>query len=108
VGSSQWVPSTTKTPSILGSENLQAMISIDTEKLPSVSSAPAHLQCFLNSPSTDPYPFAVDEVFDAYRIIVESKAKLLELELLGRKLNISFPEIPRAYGCFSVGEHLLT
>jgi acetyl esterase/lipase len=28
-------------------------------------------------PSTDPYPFAVEEIFDAYRVIVESKGKVI-------------------------------
>lgn len=36
--------------------------------------------------STDPYPFAIDEVFDAYRIIVESKGKAIGMA--GEDLNI--------------------
>jgi len=44
-----------------------------------VSHSPAwvYLPRLLNTHSTDPYPFAVDEVFDAYRIIVESKGKAI-------------------------------
>jgi hypothetical protein len=35
---------------------------------------------------TDPYPFAVDEVFDAYRIIVESNGKIIGMA--GEDLNV--------------------
>jgi hypothetical protein len=42
----------------------------------------------LNTPSTDPYPFAVDEVFDAYCIIVESKGKAIGIGIAGEDLNI--------------------
>jgi acetyl esterase/lipase len=37
-------------------------------------------------PYTDPYPFAVEEIFDAYRIIVESKGKAIGVA--GEDLNI--------------------
>jgi acetyl esterase/lipase len=40
----------------------------------------------LNTHSTDPYPFAVDEIFDAYRIIVESKGKAIGID--GEDVNI--------------------
>lgn len=40
-------------------------------------SAWVYLPRLLNGHFTDPYPFAVDEVFDAYRIIVESKGKAI-------------------------------
>ena len=48
--------------------------------------ASAYLQCLLNMSYTDPYPFAVDEVFDAYRIIVESKGKAIGIG--GEDINI--------------------
>lgn len=35
---------------------------------------------------SDPYPFAVEEVFDAYRTIVESKGKAIGVA--GEDLNI--------------------
>ena len=34
----------------------------------------------------DPYPFAIDEAFDAYRVLVESKGKVLGMS--GSKLNV--------------------
>lgn len=44
------------------------------------------LSRLLNTHSTDPYPFAVDEIFDAYRIIVESKGKAIGID--GEDINI--------------------
>ena len=41
---------------------------------------------FLLNELTDPYPFAIDEVFDAYRIIVESKGKAIGMA--GEDVNI--------------------
>lgn len=49
-------------------------------------SAWAYLPRLLNTHSTDPYPFAVDEVFDAYRIIAESKGKAIGFS--GEDINI--------------------
>ncbi|KAI9456514.1 Alpha/Beta hydrolase protein [Lactarius psammicola] len=43
-----------------------------------------------------PYPFAIDEVFDAYRIIVESKGKAIGMA--GEDLNIVLSG-DSAYGC---------
>jgi acetyl esterase/lipase len=40
-------------------------------------SAWVYLPRLPNTHSSDPYPFAVDEVFDAYRVIVESKGKAI-------------------------------
>jgi hypothetical protein len=34
----------------------------------------------------DPYPFAIDEAFDTYRVLVESVGQLIGMS--GRKLNI--------------------
>lgn len=35
---------------------------------------------------TDPYPFAIDEVFDTYRLLVESKGKVIGMS--GKNLNV--------------------
>jgi acetyl esterase/lipase len=34
----------------------------------------------------DPYPFAIDEAFDTYRVLVESAGQLIGMS--GKKLNI--------------------
>jgi acetyl esterase/lipase len=47
---------------------------------------PTFIDHILNEPSTDPYPFGIDEVFDAYRIIVESKGKAIGMA--GEDINI--------------------
>lgn len=62
----------------------------------------------LNTPFTDPYPFAVDEVFDAYRIIVESKGKAIGIGIAGEDLNIVLSGDSACVRMFSAGEHLLT
>lgn len=49
-------------------------------------SLPASFGHILTKLSTDPYPFGIDEVFDAYRIIVESKGKAIGMA--GGDLNI--------------------
>lgn len=49
-------------------------------------SLPASFGHISNKLSTDPYPFGIDEVFDAYRIIVESKGKAIGMA--GEDLNI--------------------
>lgn len=49
-------------------------------------SAWVYLPPLLNTYSSDPYPFAVDEIFDAYRIIVESKGKAIGMS--GEDINI--------------------
>ena len=35
---------------------------------------------------TDPYPYAIEEVFDVYRVLVESKGKAVGMS--GQKLNV--------------------
>lgn len=35
---------------------------------------------------TDPYPFAIDEVFDTYRVLVESRGKAIGMS--GKNLNV--------------------
>lgn len=62
----------------------------------------------LNTPSTDPYPFAVDEVFDAYCILVESKGKAIGIGIAGEDLNIVLSGDSACVRIFSAGEHLLT
>lgn len=62
----------------------------------------------LNTPSTDPYPFAIDEVFDAYRIIVESKGKAIGIGIAGEDLNIVLSGDSACVQMFSAREHLLT
>ena len=62
----------------------------------------------LNTPSTDPYPFAVDEVFDAYRIIVESKGNAIGIGAAGEDLNIVLSGDSACVRMFSTGKHLLT
>jgi acetyl esterase/lipase len=52
--------------------------------------------------STDPYPFAVEEVFDAYRIIVESKGKAVGVS--GEDLNIVLSGDSACVHMFSAGE----
>ena len=37
---------------------------------------------------TDPYPFAIDECFDAYRTLVASAGKIIGMS--GSKLNVIF------------------
>lgn len=66
------------------------VISIDYGKAPECKLLPRSgpSPMLLNTPSTDPYPFAVDEVFDAYRIIVESKGKAIGIGIAGEDLNI--------------------
>jgi len=59
-GLSRWVPSTTKN---------------DFDHGPSANDT-------LNELSIDPYPFGIDEVFDAYRIIVESKGRAIGMARL--------------------------
>ena len=49
-------------------------------------SLPQSISHTLNQLSTDPYPFGIDEVFDAYRVIVESKGKAIGMA--GEDLNI--------------------
>ncbi|KAN0112029.1 Alpha/Beta hydrolase fold [Russula decolorans] len=49
-----------------------------------------------------PYPFAVDEVFDAYRIIVESKGKAIGIGIAGEDLNIVLSG-DSAGGCLATG-----
>lgn len=34
----------------------------------------------------DPYPFAIDEAFDTYRVLVESKGKVIGMS--GKSLNM--------------------
>ena len=80
---------------------------MNTEKLPSVSYHPAPA-LLLNAASTDPYPFAVDEVFDAYRIIVESKGKAIGIGIAGGDLNVVLSGDSACVRMFSAGEHLLT
>ncbi len=62
----------------------------------------------LNTPSTDPYPFAVEEIFDAYRIIVESKGKAIGIGIAGEDLNVVISGDSAYVRMFSAGEHLLT
>jgi hypothetical protein len=50
---------------------------------------------------TDPYPFAVEEVFDAYRIIVESKGKAIGVA--GDDLNIVLSGDSACVHMFSAG-----
>lgn len=49
-----------------------------------------------------PYPFAVDEIFDAYRIIVESKGKAIGIGIAGEVLNIVLSG-DSAGGCLATG-----
>ena len=66
----------------------------------------AYLRCWLNIISTDPYPFAVEEVFDAYRIIVESKGKAVGVA--GEEdLNIVLSGDSACVHMFSAGEPCL-
>ncbi len=44
------------------------------------------LSHLMNETYTDPYPFAIDEIFDAYQIIVESKGKVIGMA--GEDLDI--------------------
>jgi len=60
--------------------------------------------CLLNMSYTDPYPFAVDEVFDAYRIIVESKGKAIGIG--GEDLNIVLSGDSAYVLMFSAGKYL--
>lgn len=43
---------------------------------------PADCLCLL----TDPYPFAIDECFDVYRLLVESGGRVIGMA--GHKLNV--------------------
>ncbi|KAF8499726.1 Alpha/Beta hydrolase protein [Russula emetica] len=49
-----------------------------------------------------PYPFAVDEVFDAYRIVVESKGKAIGIGIAGEDLNVVLSG-DSAGGCLATG-----
>jgi acetyl esterase/lipase len=60
----------------------------------------------LNIRSSDPYPFAVEEVFDAYRIIVESKGKAIGVA--GEDLNIVLSGDSAYVQMLSAGEPCLT
>lgn len=86
------------------------VISIEYGKAPECKllhrSAPSPVP--LNTPFTDPYPFAVEEVFDAYRIIVESKGKAIGIGIAGDDLNIVLSGDSACVQMFSAGEHLLT
>jgi acetyl esterase/lipase len=86
------------------------VISIEYGKAPecklSHRSSPSPMP--LNMPSTDPYPFAIDEVFDAYRIIVESKGKAIGIGVAGKDLNIVLSGDSACVRMFSAEEHLLT
>lgn len=86
------------------------VISIEYGKAPECKLLPRSgpSPMLLNTPSTDPYPFAVDEVFDAYRIIVESKGKAIGIGIAGEDLNIVLSGDSACVRMFSAGEHLLT
>jgi hypothetical protein len=56
------------------------------ERLQNVGFSPPSANYTLNELSIDPYPFGIDEVFDAYRIIVESKGRAIGMA--GEDLNI--------------------
>lgn len=62
------------------------VISLEYGKAPECWFLPRSINHVLNQLSTDPYPFGIDEVFDAYRIIVESKGKAIGMA--GEDLNI--------------------
>jgi hypothetical protein len=40
----------------------------------------------LRDPSPDPYPFGIDEAFDAYEVITSSKGRTIGMS--GRSLNV--------------------
>ena len=83
------------------------VISIQYGKAPecNISFHWAYLRCLLNTFSIDPYPFAVDEVFDAYRVIVESKGKVIGTA--GEDLNIILSGDSACVQVLFAGEHLL-
>lgn len=56
--------------------------------------------------STDPYPFAVEEIFDAYRIIVESKGKAIGIA--SEDLNIVLTGDSACVQVISAGVTLLS
>ena len=56
------------------------------ERLQNVGFSPPSTNYTLNELSVDPYPFGIDEVFDAYRIVVESKGRAIGMA--GEDLNI--------------------
>ena len=86
------------------------VISIEYGKAPECKLLPRSdpSPMLLNTPSTDPYPFAVDEVFDAYRIIVESNGKAIGIGIPGEDLNIVLSGDSAYVRVFSAREHLLT
>ena len=86
------------------------VISIEYGKAPECRLLPrsSPSPMLLNSPSTDPYPFAIDEVFDAYRIIVESKGKAIGIGIAGEDLNIVLSGDSACVQILAAGEHLLT
>jgi len=65
-----------------------------------IISAWVYLPRLLNTHSSDPYPFAVDEIFDAYRIIVESKGKAIGI---GGDINIVLSGDSACVSMFSAG-----
>ena len=56
------------------------------ERLQNVGFFPPSANYTLNELSIDPYPFGIDEVFDAYRIVVESKGRAIGMA--GEDINI--------------------
>lgn len=87
------------------------MISIEYGKAPECKLFPRSdpsSPMLLNTPCTDPYPFAIDEVFDAYRIIAESKGKAIGIGIAGEDLNVVLSGDSAYVRMFSAREHLLT
>jgi acetyl esterase/lipase len=63
------------------------VLAIDYGKAPECESCDACLSPQPSyCPTIDPYPFAIDEAFDVYRVLVESAGTVIGMS--GRKLNI--------------------
>jgi hypothetical protein len=62
------------------------VLSIDYGKAPECELCHTTRFRSLNFSSTDPYPYAIDEAFDVYRVLVESAGTVIGMS--GRKLNI--------------------
>ncbi|KAJ6625455.1 hormone-sensitive lipase [Mycena sp. CBHHK59/15] len=61
------------------------VLSIDYGKAPECATTSPHTLAVINI-SSDPYPFAIDEAFDTYKVLVESAGTLLGMS--GKKLNV--------------------
>jgi acetyl esterase/lipase len=64
------------------------VLAIDYSKAPECESAVLYCRkrSILTLNLTDPYPYAIDEGFDTYRVIAESVGKVIGMS--GQKLNI--------------------